>query len=63
MCIYYASHEGMTLTREGEHLGRWSRQKRNIAPRINNKIASDLKYHSSYRNISMATERREMNGC
>jgi hypothetical protein len=24
-CIYCASHEGVTLTREEEHLGRWSR--------------------------------------
>jgi hypothetical protein len=27
-CIYCASHEGVTLTREEEHLGRWSKPKR-----------------------------------
>jgi hypothetical protein len=49
------------FTREEEHLGRWSKPKREM--KIDTKIASDLKCHSWYRNIWMATERREINGC
>jgi hypothetical protein len=28
MCIYYASHEGMTFTHEEYHLAKWSKPKR-----------------------------------
>jgi hypothetical protein len=59
-CIYYTSHEGVTLTREDKHLGRWSTPKRERE--IDTKIVSNLKCHSWYRNTLMAIEGREMNG-
>jgi hypothetical protein len=43
-CIYCASHEGVTLIREDEHLDRWRKQKRE--GEIDTKIASDIKCHS-----------------
>jgi hypothetical protein len=44
-----------------EKSGKWSKPKRERE--IDTKIASDLKFHSWYRNSWMAIERREMNGC
>jgi hypothetical protein len=51
----------VTLTREEEHLSRWSTLKGEME--IDTKIDSDLKCHSWYRDTLMAAEIREMNGC
>jgi hypothetical protein len=58
--IYCASHEGVTLIREEEHLGRWSKLKRERE--IDTKIASDLKCHYWYRNTLVAVEIRKWMG-
>jgi hypothetical protein len=58
-CIYCTSYKGVAFTSEEEHLGRWSTQRRERE--IDTKIASNLKWHSWYRNTLMAAEISEMN--